>query len=45
MSAPAHHATDNHATEVDGVEAIVPLMPIVLPLVGANCAVAVGPAG
>jgi hypothetical protein len=35
MSAPAHHATDNHASEVDGVEAIVPLMPIVLPLVGA----------
>lgn len=35
MSAPAHHATDNHAAEVDGVEAIVPLMPVVLPLVGA----------
>ncbi len=34
MSAPAHHATDSHATEVDGVEAIVPLMPVVLPLVG-----------
>jgi hypothetical protein len=35
MSAPAPHATDHHATEVDGVEAIVPLMPIVLPFVGA----------
>lgn len=35
MSAPAHQATDPHTTEVDGVEAIVPLMPIVLPLVGA----------
>ena len=35
MPAPAHHATDNHAAEVDGVEAIVPLMPIVLPFVGA----------
>ncbi len=34
-SASAHHATDPHAGEVDGVEAIVPLMPIVLPLVGA----------
>jgi hypothetical protein len=35
MSAPAHHATDDHAAEVDAVEAIVPLMPIVLPFVGA----------
>jgi quinol-cytochrome oxidoreductase complex cytochrome b subunit len=35
MSAPTGHATDNHAAEKDGVEAIVPLMPIVLPLVGA----------
>lgn len=34
MSAPAHHTTDHQAAEVDGVEAIVPLMPIVLPLVG-----------
>ena len=34
MSAPVPHATDNHAAEVDGVEAIVPLMPIVLPIVG-----------
>lgn len=34
-SASAHHATDTRAGEVDGVEAIVPLMPIVLPLVGA----------
>ncbi len=34
MSAPANHATDDHAAEKDGVEAIVPLMPIVLPLVG-----------
>lgn len=31
MSAPAHH-TDAHNTDV--VEAIVPLMPIVLPIVG-----------
>ncbi len=35
MSTPAPNATDNHATEVDAVEAIVPLMPIVLPFVGA----------
>jgi hypothetical protein len=35
MSAPTGHATDNHAAEKDGVEAIVPLMPIVLPVVGA----------
>ncbi len=35
MSAPAHHTTDNHAAEPDAVEAIVPLMPIVLPVVGA----------
>lgn len=35
MSAPAHHTTDDHATEPDAVEAIVPLMPIVLPVVGA----------
>jgi hypothetical protein len=33
MSAPAHHTADPHA-EQDTVEAIVPLMPIVLPLVG-----------
>jgi hypothetical protein len=35
MSAPANHATDNHAAEPDAVEAIVPLMPLVLPVVGA----------
>jgi hypothetical protein len=35
MSAPTGHATDNQAAEKDGVEAIVPLMPIVLPVVGA----------
>jgi ABC-type maltose transport system permease subunit len=34
MSAPSHPSTDS-AAEKDGVEAIVPLMPIVLPLVGA----------
>jgi hypothetical protein len=34
MSAPAHHTTDDHAVEKDGVEAIVPLMPVVLPLLG-----------
>ncbi len=34
MSAPSHQSTDS-AVEKDGVEAIVPLMPIVLPLVGA----------
>ena len=33
MSAPAPHAAPAH--EVDGVEAIVPLMPIVLPVMGA----------
>ncbi len=32
MSAPAHH-TDDH--EIDPVEAIVPLIPVVLPIVGA----------
>lgn len=31
MSAPAHH-TDSHNADV--VEAIVPMMPIVLPIVG-----------
>ena len=35
MSAPANHTTDHHAAEPDAVEAIVPLMPIVLPVVGA----------
>jgi hypothetical protein len=34
MSAPSHQSTDS-AVEQDGVEAIVPLMPIVLPVVGA----------
>jgi hypothetical protein len=34
MSAPSHQSTDP-TVEKDGVEAIVPLMPIVLPLVGA----------
>jgi hypothetical protein len=34
MSAPAHHTTDDHAVEKDAVEAIVPLMPVVLPLLG-----------
>lgn len=32
MSAPTSHSTPEH--EVDVVEEIVPLMPIVLPLVG-----------
>jgi hypothetical protein len=35
MSAPANHATETHATEPDVIESIVPLMPIVLPVVGA----------
>jgi hypothetical protein len=38
MSAPSHQApqtTQDHAAEKDGVEAIVHLMPIVLPFVGA----------
>ncbi len=35
MSAPAPHSTDDHAVEKDGVEAIVHLMPIVLPVAGA----------
>jgi hypothetical protein len=35
MSAPANHATDHQAAEPDVVEAIVPLMPVVLPVVGA----------
>lgn len=34
MSAPAPQSTDS-SVEKDGVEAIVPLMPVVLPLVGA----------
>jgi hypothetical protein len=39
MSAPSTQATDNHAVspnavEQDAVEAIVPMMPIILPLVG-----------
>ncbi len=34
MSAPSKPSTDQHAAEQDGVEAIVPLMPIVLPVVG-----------
>jgi hypothetical protein len=34
MSAPTPHSTDDHAVEKDGVEAIVPLMPVVLPVVG-----------
>ncbi len=32
MSAPAHH---NDAHEVDPVEAIVPMVPMILPLAGA----------
>jgi hypothetical protein len=32
MSAPAHNTPEQH--EADAVEAIVPAMPIVLPLVG-----------
>lgn len=32
MSAPTPHSTPEH--EVDVVEAVVPLMPLVLPLVG-----------
>jgi hypothetical protein len=38
MSAPSHQApqtSPDHADEKDGVEAIVHLMPIVLPFVGA----------
>ncbi len=35
MSAPSHQSNDDHAVEKDGVEAIVPLMPVVLPVVGA----------
>jgi hypothetical protein len=34
MSAPAAHSAHDTAVEQDAVEAIVPLMPIVLPLVG-----------
>ncbi len=33
MSAPSHQSTEAPA-EKDGVEAIVPLMPVVLPVVG-----------
>ncbi len=32
MSAPAHH-TEGH--EIDAVEAIAPMIPVVLPIVGA----------
>lgn len=32
MSHPAPHATPDH--EADAVEAVVPMMPLVLPLVG-----------
>ena len=34
MSAPASHETAHTSTEIDPVEAIVPLIPIVLPIVG-----------
>ncbi len=34
MSAPSQQPTDS-AVEKDGVEAIVPFMPVVLPVVGA----------
>ncbi len=35
MSAQSHQTPQDHAAEKDGVEAIVHLMPVVLPLVGA----------
>jgi hypothetical protein len=35
MSAPTNASTNPSPAEQDAVEAIVPLMPIVLPLVGA----------
>ena len=34
MSAPANQTPDQPAPEKDGVEAIVHLMPVVLPIVG-----------
>jgi hypothetical protein len=34
MSAPAQHSTPDAHAEPDAIEAIVPLMPLVLPLVG-----------
>ena len=34
MSAPANHQDVHPATEIEAVEAVVPLMPIVLPIVG-----------
>jgi hypothetical protein len=34
MSAPAHHQPAHSAAELDPVEAVVPLIPIVLPIVG-----------
>ncbi len=34
MSTPSHAPQDHSAHEIDPVEAIVPLIPIVLPIVG-----------
>jgi hypothetical protein len=34
MSAPAHHSAPDAHAEQDTIEAVVPLMPLVLPLVG-----------
>ena len=34
MSAPHHHNEHHHQDTEDGVESIVPLMPIVLPIAG-----------